>query len=148
MLVCTGSAHGQATTSLRGTVQDTQGLALPTVVLTLTNVQNAASRKVVSDAAGEYGFLSVPPGTYRLSANKPGFTTATRDDIQLLVNTPATLDLQLQVGAVSETVNVTAEASAINTVDASVGNPLSERQVRQLPLKRATSSNYSACSLA
>jgi hypothetical protein len=105
------------------------------VVLTLTNVQNGASRRVLSDSAGAYAFLQIPPGTYKLSANKSGFTTATRDEIQLLVNTPATLDLQLQVGAVTETVNVIAEASAINTVDASVGNPLSERQVRQLPLQ-------------
>jgi hypothetical protein len=135
LLAWTESVYGQATTSLRGTVQDPQGLALPAVVLTLTNVQNGASRKVLSGTAGEYAFLQVLPGTYRLSADKAGFTTATRDDIQLLVNTPATLDLQLQVGTVSETVNVVAEASAINTVDASVGNPLNERQVRQLPLQ-------------
>jgi len=135
MLACAVGAYGQATTSLRGTVQDTQGLGLPAVILTITNVQNGASRKVLSDSVGGYAFLQVPPGTYRLSATKSGFTIATRDDIQLLVNTPATLDLQLQVGAVTETVNVVAEASAINTVDASVGNPLSERQVRQLPLQ-------------
>src|SRR6516225_4342895 len=135
MFAHAGGAYGQATTSLRGTVQDTQGLGLPAVVLTLTNVQNGASRRVLSDSAGAYAFLQIPPGTYKLSANKSGFTTATRDEIQLLVNTPATLDLQLQVGAVTETVNVVAEASAINTVDASVGNPLSERQVRQLPLQ-------------
>src|SRR3974377_127081 len=109
VLACSGNAFAQTTTSLRGTVQDVQGLALPAVVLTLTNVQNGASRKVLSEPAGEHAFLPVLPGTYQLSANKSGFTTATRDDIQLLVNTPATLDLQLQVGTVSEPVHVTAE---------------------------------------
>ena len=128
-------AFGQATTSLRGTVTDSQGLVLPAAVMTLTNIENDAIRKVVTDNAGSYAFLQIPPGTYKLSAEKPGFTTASRDTLQLLVNTPATLDLQLQVGATTETVNVVSEASAINTVDASVGNPLNEQQVRQLPLQ-------------
>lgn len=135
MLAFAGGAYSQATTSLRGTVADAQGLALPSAVLTLTNVQNGASRKVLADSVGEYAFAQIPPGTYRLSAEKSGFTTATRDNIQLLVNTPATMDLRLDVGGTTEIVNVMSEVSAVNTVDASVGNPLSERQVRQLPLQ-------------
>jgi hypothetical protein len=129
------NAYSQATTSLRGTISDSQGLALPTAVLTLTNVENSAARKVISGAAGEYIFVQIPPGTYKITAERPGFTTATRDHIQLLVNTPATLDLRLEVGATTETVNVQSETSTVNTVDASVGNPLSEHQVRQLPLQ-------------
>ncbi len=134
-LACSWNAYSQATTSLRGTVSDSQGLALPTAVLTLTNIENSASRKIVSDAVGEYVFVQIPPGTYRITAEKPGFTTATRNNIQLLVNTPTTLDLRLEIGATTETVNVMSEASTINTVDASVGNPLNEHQVRQLPLQ-------------
>src|SRR5215469_6232911 len=83
ILGCSGGAYGQATTSLRGTVQDTQGLDLPAVALTLTNSQNGASRKVLSDSAGGYAFLQIPPGTYQLSAAKSGFTTATRNDVEL-----------------------------------------------------------------
>ncbi|HEV8040111.1 MAG TPA: carboxypeptidase-like regulatory domain-containing protein [Bryobacteraceae bacterium] len=130
-----GSGFAQSTTSLRGTLTDSQGLVLPTAVLTLTNIETAATRRVLSDAAGAYTFLQIPPGTYRLSAEKPGFATAIRDNIQLLVNTPTTLNLQLDIGGTAETVNVYSEASTINTVDASVGNPLDERQVRQLPLQ-------------
>src|SRR5689334_8597489 len=129
------NAYSQATTSLRGAVSDSQGLALPTAVLTLTNVENGSSRKVISDAVGDYLFVQIPPGTYKITAEKPGFTTASRNNIQLLVNTPATLDLRLEVGATAETVNVMSEASTVNTVDASVGNPLGEHQVRQLPLQ-------------
>jgi len=135
MLAMAWNAYPQATTSLRGNVSDSQGLALPTAALTLTNIENGTVRKVVSDAVGAFAFLQVPPGTYRITAEKPGFVTATRDHVELLVNTPATLDLQLGVGSTTETVNVVAEASTVNTVDASVGNPLSERQVRQLPLQ-------------
>ena len=135
LLAAAWNAYPQATTSLRGTVTDTQGLALPAAVLTLTNIENGAIRSATSDSAGTYAFLQVPPGMYRLKAEKTGFSIATRDSIQLLVNTPATLALQLEVGATTQTVNVEGAASAINTVDASVGNPFSEQQVRQLPLQ-------------
>jgi hypothetical protein len=129
------TAFPQATTSLRGTVTDSQSLVLPGAVVSLTNSASSAVRKVLTDATGSYSFPQVPPGTYRLDAEKPGFAVASKNGLQLLVGTPATLDLQLAVSATSETVSVTAEASAINTVDASVGNPFSERQVSQLPLQ-------------
>ena len=127
--------YSQSTTSLRGTITDAQGAVIPAAVVTLTDTEKGTSRQVVTDAVGDYAFLQMQPGTYALKAEKPGFSTATRNDIKLLVNTPATLDLRLEVGNATETVNVTAEAAATNTVDASVGNPFSERQVRQLPLE-------------
>ncbi len=129
------SAYAQSTTSLRGTITDAQGLALPAVVLTLTNVDNGAVRSATTDPVGAYAFLQLPPGMYRIKAEKTGFTIATREGIQLLVNTPATLDLPMAVGATTQTVDVLGEASAINTVDASIGNPFGEQQVRQLPLQ-------------
>jgi hypothetical protein len=54
---------------------------------------------------------------------------------RLQVNTPATLDIKLELGQVNETVNVTAEAPAINTQNATIGNPFTEQQIRQLPLQ-------------
>src|SRR5260370_35478856 len=97
------NAFSQATTSLRGNIVDSQGLAITTAVLTLTNVENGAVRKQLSDTQGAYAFLQIPPGTYRMSAEKQGFATTTRDNMQLLVNTPATLDLKLNVTATEET---------------------------------------------
>ena len=127
--------YSQSTTSLRGVVTDVQAGVIPGTVITLTDSEKGTIRQVVTDAVGEYAFLQMPPGTYTLKAEKPGFSTATHDNIKLLVNTPASLDLQLAIGNATETVNVTADATAINTVDASVGNPLYEQQVRQLPLE-------------
>ena len=135
LLTAVFSAYSQSTTSLRGTVSDSQGGVIPGAVVTLTDRDKGALRQIVTDAVGDYAFLQVAPGTYRLKVENPGFSTATRDNIKLLVNTPATLDLRLDVGNASETVNVTAETAATNTVDASVGNAFSERQVRQLPLE-------------
>jgi hypothetical protein len=79
---------------------------------------NQQARKVISDAVGEYVFIQIPSGTYRLTSETPGFTTATRDNTQLLVNIPATLDLRLEVGATTETVNVQSEKSTVNTDNA------------------------------
>ena len=125
----------QSTTSLRGTVTDSQGAVIPGAVVSASDLEKGLSRQIVTDAVGEYAFLQLQPGTYSLKVEKPGFATATRDGIKLLVNTPTSLNIELSIGNTSETVNVVAEAAATNTVDASVGNPFSERQVRQLPLE-------------
>src|SRR5712691_8781108 len=127
-------AFGQATTSLRGTLTDPAGAVIPQAVVTLNNAENGAKRRGLSSAEGEYQFLQVAPGTYQLVVEKAGFTTITRDGLQLLVNTPAAVDLRMEIGKTGDVVNVTADASVINTVDASIGNAFSERQVRQLPL--------------
>jgi hypothetical protein len=129
------TAFGQATTSLRGTLTDPAGAVIPQAVVTLNNSENGAKRRVLSSADGDYQFLQIAPGTYQLVVEKAGFTTITRDGLQLLVNTPAAVDLRMEIGKTGDVVNVTADASAINTVDASIGNAFSERQVRQLPLE-------------
>src|SRR5579864_3935265 len=135
LLLSAWIGYSQSTTSLRGTITDAQGAVIPGTVVTLADMEKGTSRQVVTDAVGDYAFLQLQPGTYAVKVEKPGFSTATRSGIKLLVNTPATLDLRLEIGNATETVNVTAETAATNTVDASVGNPFSERQVRQLPLE-------------
>ncbi len=128
-------SQAQSTTSLRGVVADPSGAVVPEAVVTLNNLENGSKRSALTGNTGEYSFLQVAPGTYRLVIDKPGFATMTRDNIQLLVNTPATLDVTMALSATGEKVNVTAEESQVNTTDATVGNPFGERQVRQLPLQ-------------
>ena len=129
----TGAA--QSNSLLRGTVTDPQNAAVSNAIITLSSAETGATRKVSTAVNGEYQFLQVTPGTYSLQVESPGFTKATRTDVKLLVNTPTTLDFTLALGQITDSVNVSAEASAINTVDASVGNAFSELQVRQLPLQ-------------
>ena len=74
------------------------------------------------------------PGEYTLSVTKPGFSKATQEHVVLQINTPATLNVQLEVGTTGQTVNVTAETSLVSTSDASVGNAFTEHSIRQLPL--------------
>ena len=131
----TVSAFSQATASLRGTVTDPSGAVIPDATVTIKSADNGSVRRSATDPNGDYSFLQVAPGTYKLMAEKPGFATMTKADIKLLVNTPTTLDLKMSLSTNGEIVNVASEASQVNTTDASVGNPFSETQVRQLPLQ-------------
>src|SRR5438552_1766665 len=134
LLTSTFTAQGQSTTSLRGVITDPTGAIIPGAVVSLANEGTGFKRQAVTGEDGVYQFLQTPPGTYHVTAEKTGFAVVTRDSVQLQVTTPATLDLRMEVGSTSDVVNVTADAATINTVDASIGNPFSEQQVRQLPL--------------
>src|SRR5215470_475135 len=127
--------YAQSTTSLRGVVTDPTGAVIPGAVVSLTNGGTGFKRQALTGEDGVYQFLQAPPGMYQVTVEKAGFTTVSRDSVQLQVNTPGTLDLRMDVGATTDVVNVEADATAINTVDASIGNPFSETQVRQLPLQ-------------
>ncbi|HET6177922.1 MAG TPA: carboxypeptidase-like regulatory domain-containing protein [Candidatus Sulfotelmatobacter sp.] len=135
VLLGTVGAQGQATASLRGTITDPSGAVIPDATVTIKSADNGAVRRSSTDSTGEYSFLQVAPGSYKLVAEKPGFSTMSKGDIKLLVNTPETLDLKMSLSSTGEIVNVASEASQVNTTDASVGNPFSETQVRQLPLQ-------------
>ena len=105
----------QSTTSLRGTVTDPSGSAIPDAVLTLTNAGTGFKRQVLTSADGVYQFLQAPPGTYQIAAAKPGFNPLARSGVELLVNSPSTVDLRMEVGTNVDVVNVSAEAAVINT---------------------------------
>jgi len=125
---------GQAT-SVRGTVVDPSGKAVAGATVELANSASKTERTTTTGDQGEYQFLFVPPGTYKLAVTASGFRHYEQTDLQLLVNTPATANVQLKIGGTNETVTVTGEAPAINLVDASIGNSFDEVQVKQLPLE-------------
>src|SRR5215831_7821728 len=131
----TSSAFSQDTASLRGTITDPTGAVIPGVAVNIKSADTGTVRASITDAQGGYSFLQVPPGIYKLVAEKPGFATMAKSDVKLLVNTPTALDLSMALGSTGEVVNVASEASQVNTSDASVGNPFGETQVRQLPLQ-------------
>jgi hypothetical protein len=134
LLVCAG-AWGQATTSLRGTITDKTGGSVAEAAVTLTNIDTGATRTMTTGSTGEYEFVQLPPGKYRLAVEKQGFRRYENRGLELLVRTPATVNVTLEVGSVNETVFVTTEAPALNTSDASLGTALTRNQVRQLPLE-------------
>ena len=128
-------AWGQAATSVRGTVTDPSGSVVAGATVVLANAESRTERAARTGAQGEYQFLFVPPGTYALTVTAAGFQRSQQTDLELLVNTPATANVQLKIGQASEVVTVSSEAPALNLVDASIGNSFEETQVRQIPLE-------------
>src|SRR5882762_4440950 len=131
----TGLALGQATTSVRGTVTDPDGNAVVGANVVLASAESKTERVATSGGQGEYQFLLIPPGTYTLRVAATGFRGYEQKGIELLVNTPATANVQLKVGVATEILTVTSEAPAINLVDASLGNSFNETQVQDIPLE-------------
>ncbi|MBM3762458.1 MAG: TonB-dependent receptor [Acidobacteria bacterium] len=134
LLISTANLFGQATTSLSGRVVDPTGASVPEPVITITLDSQGFNRKTVGDATGFYQFLQLPPGNYIVKVEKTGFATLLQKNVLLQVNLPATVELKMEVGNVSQTIAVEAEAPPINTQDASIGNAFNQTQVRQLPL--------------
>jgi len=124
-----------STTSIRGTVTDQTGAAVSNAKVTISNPEKALERDTTTSPTGEYEFLQLAPGTYQLAVEMTGFRSNQQKDVQLLVNSPATLNVTLAVGTASEVVEVLAEKALVNTTDASLGIAFNERQVRELPLE-------------
>ena len=136
LFLCAGLARPQTgTTSVRGTITDKSGGAIPGVKVTLRNAALSFERTTSTGATGQYEFLALPPGTYELAVEKQNFQRYLQSNLQLLVNSPATQDVQLQVGSSTETVEVSSQVETLNTTDASLGNAFSGRQVKELPLE-------------
>jgi hypothetical protein len=121
--------------SLRGTVTDPSGSAVPGATVVLANAESKTERTATTGSQGVYQFLFLPPGTYTLTVGATGFSRYEQTGLELLVNTPATMNVQLKIGAAAEVVTVTSEAPALNSVDASIGNSFNEIQVKQIPLE-------------
>jgi len=105
-LLLKSTTFAQASTSLRGTVTDPSGGTVAGAQVVLTNNESKGERAATTGEQGEYQFLFLPPGSYSLRVTATGFQRYQLTAVQLLVNTPATVNLQLKVGVATETVNV------------------------------------------
>jgi len=136
LLFCLTPGFAQTgTTSVRGTVTDKTGGVITGAKVVLRSQERSFERQTSSDETGVYEFLSLPPGTYVLTVESAGFRKHEQTDLELLVNNPATMNVRLEVGAASETIEVNAQAITLNATDASLGVAFGENQVKQLPLE-------------
>ncbi|HYN07675.1 MAG TPA: TonB-dependent receptor [Vicinamibacterales bacterium] len=117
---------------LRGTVKDANGV-VPTVTVVLINEETKVSRQTVTNAAGEYSFPAVPPGTYTVRANITGFKTFEQKALRIDTQQFVTLDLALEVGTITETVTVQGESPTLETSNASHANVLDQKTLQTLP---------------
>ncbi|HXM14777.1 MAG TPA: carboxypeptidase-like regulatory domain-containing protein, partial [Candidatus Eremiobacteraceae bacterium] len=134
-LAIPGNLRAQSgTTSIRGTVTDKTGATITGASVSLTNAAQAVQRQTQTSNTGAYEFNALPPGSYVLSIEMTGFRRYERKNLQLLVDSPSTADVTLEIGATAETVEVSAAAVTLNTADASLGNAFNENQVKELPI--------------
>jgi hypothetical protein len=134
ILTAVSVSFPQATTArLQGTVTDSSGAAVPGVTVAITNVNTGLESKTVTNQAGLYVAPALPAGSYRVVVSRQGFKTVTQD-LTLQIAQVATLDFQLTVGAVTQTVTVQGGAPLIDTANATIGEVITGPQITQLPL--------------
>ena len=135
LLLVASLAFGQTTTSVTGLVTDPSGAVVPNASIELNNVDNGSKRETISDTNGSYSVPQLTPGTYRITAKATGFSSAVVSNLRFLVNTPATVNIKLEVGTITDTISVSAESVQLNTVDASLGNSFGTKPIMQLPFE-------------
>src|SRR5947208_16773258 len=129
------AAAAQGTTgSVSGFITDTTSAALPGATVTVRHVETDQKRVVVTDAAGRYRVQALEPGKYELTVELQGFRTTQHSDLSLSVGQDAVVNVQLELGALSERVVVTGEAALVSTHQSSVAALVDEKQIRELPL--------------
>ena len=131
--VCFPARAQQATTFLSGIVTDTAKASLPGASVTITQGATGQVLSSTTNGQGEYHFSQLAPGTWTVKVSASGFADQTKVG-NLLVSKPATIDFQMSVHAVSQTVNVSAETETLNTSDASLGNAVNNITIQSLPM--------------
>ncbi len=126
-------ALAQFTASIQGVVQDPTGAGVANATIHLTNVATGVSKAGASDASGNYRFVSLAPGNYKITVEATGFSRAVAD-ITLLTEQNLNIPITLTVGSVNATVTVTTEAPIVDTADSRIQMTLENSGVAQLPI--------------
>lgn len=134
VLWCNPVCAQTQTATVRGAIQDASGALIPGAQLTLTNIDQNRSWRAVSNEAGEYVFLQIPPGRYTLQVEATGFKTLRRAAFTLEVAQSLGLDIPMEVGSITESVQVTAEVPLLETTSSALGEVVNARTTESLPL--------------
>jgi len=127
-------AQTGSTGAITGTVTDPAGALVPQAEIKVTNTSSGESRATVSSTNGDYLVALLPPGGYRVEVSKAGFKLSSYPNITVNVTETQTLNVRLEVGAVSEQVTVASEAELLQTTSAALGRVTGEQMVVELPL--------------
>jgi hypothetical protein len=126
---------GQTSTSqIVGTVRDISGAVIPGVQITATNEETGVAYRQQTTPAGLYAFPSLPIGRYTVAADLKGFKSVRSTGNALQIDTPLAVDVTLQVGETAEVVNVEGSAEKLQTTNAVLGNVVSEKEIKELPI--------------
>jgi hypothetical protein len=134
--VSTGFAQ-ETTGAIRGRIQDPQGLPIPGVTVTVTGPQG--TQTAVTDSDGRFNFAFLTPGTYAVRAELQGFKTAEKPHIIVSLGQTVDMPLRMEVGGISETVNVTGAPTVIDTTSTTTGANIDAETLARVPIGRRVS---------
>jgi outer membrane receptor protein involved in Fe transport len=134
-LLASAVALGQTpTATLSGVVKDASGALVPNVKITAKNASTGATRETMTGSEGRYSLTNLGPGQYEVRAERNGFKTAAQSGVILTVGGAAVLDLTIQIGEVSEVVEVKQEEPLIEPTKAELSRVVNERSIESLPI--------------
>jgi len=137
LLTAIGTAQ-EFRATISGRVTDAQESVVPSVKISVVQLGTEAKFETFSDHEGLYTIPFLPPATYRLTAESAGFKRYVRDGLAAGANERLGVDIQMEVGAVSETISVQAEASVLQTTTASTGQLIASAQIENMPVSGRT----------
>jgi hypothetical protein len=123
----------QGTTEVRGQVTDAQGAVLPGVSVVVRNQDTGMFRETTTNADGTFFVSGITPGTYQIEAELQGFKKYSRKDLRLEIGKTGNADIRLDVGALTETIDVRAESPIVDVTSKEVGGTVSARELVELP---------------
>jgi hypothetical protein len=124
----------QATATINGRIVDQAGAVLPGATVTVTETSTGVTRDTVTNSEGLYSVPALPPGTYSVKAEVTGFSPQQRADIQLLTGATLSVDLQLSVGQLQESLTVTGAAPMVESTQSVLASSMRQVEVQQLPM--------------
>jgi len=135
IFLLSGMCFAQITTStIVGTVTDASGAAVPNAQVTAVNTSTNLSRSAQTNGEGEYRIEFLPVGNYRVEISAAGFEKSAHNDVVLQIAQPSRVDAQLQVGQVSQTVEVVSAVPLVNTSTAEIGRLVDNKEIENLPI--------------
>src|ERR1044072_8836653 len=133
-LLATSTALGQSTATVHCTVPDSDGAVLPNATVVVRNKNTATERTTQTDSDGNYQVAALPVGLYAIEVTVQGFKTQVADQVTLEVARTIVQNFQMEVGAISEQVQVSSDVPVIETSTTSVGTVINQRTVQEIPL--------------
>ena len=134
-VLCPAMALAQSYTgTIIGSIKDASGAVVPRATVTITNEQTDRQETVTSDLEGRYTSLPLTPGPYRVEASLQGFRRAARSNVTVQVNSTAIIDFTLELGELTDAVEVSANATLLETNTGTVGKVVDNRRILELPL--------------
>src|ERR1700722_4546258 len=134
LILLAPAVFAQTTSTIEGTVKDKQGLTVAGATVHLTSTALAVDRSFISEADGSYHIATIPPGVYEISATKSGFETELFKDLEVTLNQTLRYDITLQVGSVSQTVEVNSAQPLLETTASSTGSTITPQEIEDMPI--------------